>query len=241
MAFLAMRKIFQRQVHRMRLPVTLSSLVSIGASFEPASAHPVVFTGGTALMGHHHGDMAEFEVIHSPSWWLGLGVNAERTPSSTKLMAKSNVLVWRGNYPDLQSNLYLGLAGGQMWSTYRDGMTSHSTPQSKRTHSLFHWSAEWDAEDREFYARTRYLQKFHSTGVRGEQTLLRLGLAPYKAAADELTWWGMLEWTTDRNNGDHTVTHEVTPLVRLFYKNALVEVGMSVSGRASFNYMFHYF
>jgi hypothetical protein len=211
-------------------------------SSDQAWAHPVVFSQGTALMGHHQGDMAGLEVIHSPLWWLGLGFAAERTPSSTVLTAETNVLAWRGNFPDLQSNFYLGLAGGNVWGwTHQDMNDSAAPPRTKSPRGLLQWKAEWDAEDRQFYARTRYQQEFQEDEVRRDQTLLRVGLAPYKAAADELTWWGMLEWTTDRAQGDHGPKHEVTPLVRLFYKNALVEFGMSVSGRTTFNYMFHYF
>jgi len=134
------------------------------------------------------------------------------------------------------------LAGGKVWGNPHQDMNNGAVAeQTTPPRGLVLWKAEWDAEDRQFYARTRYQQEFQENEMRRDQTLLRLGLAPYKAAADELTWWGMLEWTTERAQGDTALKHEVTPLVRLFYKNALVEIGMSVSGRATFNYMFHYF
>jgi hypothetical protein len=213
-----------------------------------AEAHPVVFEQGTAIMGHHHGDMAALEVIHSPRWWYGLGIEAERTKDSSIVLARANALVWRGNFPDLQSNLYLGLDAGMAWGP----MTGHGGAHHRSTTNLDTsregersrvqaWRIEWDAEDRQFYGKGRFTRIFKDERAFSNETVTRLGLAPYKAQAEEPALWTMLEWTTNSDSKFRVTEHEITPLVRYFYRNMLFEVGSSLSGKLTFNYMIHYF
>lgn len=204
----------------------------------PALAHPVVFADGTAIMGHHHGKMSGLEVVYSPNWFTGLGLEVEKAPDHNTLLGRASLLAWRGNYPDLQTNVYLSLSLGKKWESESDN--SHSESKSK-TASLAGWSAEWDAEDREYYGRVKYGQTHEISGSRGDEMLVRLGMAPYKAKADEPAIWGMLEWKNSSDNKYSTSHHEVTPLIRYFYKNALFEFGSSLSGKFAFNYMFHFF
>lgn len=198
----------------------------------PAYSHPVVFQGGTAVSGHHLGEKAEVEVVHSPTWWSGLGVSSERTPHSTQLLAKATVLVWRGHFPDLQSNFYLGTAAGKKWN-------SHSGKDSENP-AIYMISTEWDAEDRMYYGRVRYNLNFESN-KRDSSILTRIGLAPYKATSEEPAIWGMVEWMAHPKHSTQEIEHDVTPLIRFFYRNALFEVGTSFNGKVAFNYMFHFF
>lgn len=211
---------------------------------QAAHAHPVVFDGGTAVMGHQQGEMAEVEVIHSPRWWYGLGIASERMASSTKLLGKASILVWRGNYPDFQSNFYLGLGGGKKWSSNSESHQSaaaHRASQQKSAEWLYQWNAEWDGEDREIYGRVHHQQTFGHDNSRSDHSKVRVGYAPYKATANEPALWGMLEWTMHSTENFSKIEHNVTPLVRFFYRTALFEVGSSLSGQFMLNYMFHFF
>ncbi|MBM3382878.1 MAG: hypothetical protein FJY29_10595 [Betaproteobacteria bacterium] len=216
-------------------------------SSQAASAHPVVFEQGTAIMGHHQGDMAGLEIIHSPRWWCGLGIVGERTKNSSVLLARANALVWRGNFPDLQSNLYIGLAGGMGWGaldghTHGDQSTQRNLALAKERsrHSRVQgWSVEADAEDRQYYGKARFKQMFKNEQAFSNQTVTRLGYAPYKAQADEPALWAMVEWSVQSDSKFNNQEHEITPLVRYFYRNMLFEVGSSLNGRLAFNYMIH--
>ncbi len=202
-----------------------------------AQAHPVVFADGTAVMGHHLGKMSGLEIVYSPNWYTGIGLEAHKTPDQTKVMGQASLLAWRGNFPDLQTNFYLSAAVGKIWSKRLQNQES----AKQNTSSVARWSTEWDAEDREYYGRIKYAQHFVENRRRNDETLVRFGFAPYKAKANEPAIWGILEWKSETENKFRTAQHEITPLMRYFYKNALFEIGSSLSGKFAFNYMYHFF
>ena len=234
-------------LNRRVLTYILARLTACALGFaigQAANAHPVVFDGGTAVMGHQQGGMTEVEVIHSPRWWYGLGISSERMASSTNLLGKATVLVWRGNFPDFQSNFYLGLAAGKKWNSNSESHQSaptHRASQQKSSEWLYQWNAEWDGEDREFYGRVHHSQTFKQDNSRSDHSKVRVGYAPYKATANEPALWGMLEWTMHSTENFSKTEHNVSPLMRFFYRNALFEVGSSLSGQFMFIFMFHFF
>jgi len=222
------------------LPIASVTWFGLMCGQPTAHAHAVVFENGTAVMGHHQGNDAGFEIVHSPTYWSGVGLEAMRHKDSTELMGKVTVLLWRGNFPDYQSNLYLGLGAGRRWM--KKNMSEKSNSQAEMSDpSLYQWNAGWDGEDRQIYSVVNYSQTFDSKHGRHDEGKIRLGLAPYKAKNDEPTFWGILEWTPEKYAHDKNWKHEVTPLVRYFYKNALIEIGSSLNGKFTFNYMFHFF
>lgn len=205
-------------------------------------AHPVVFAGGTAVMIHQHADIAELEVVHSPSSRLGLGLSAQRSSRHSQLMFNSSLLGWRGNFPDFQSNFYIGAGLGQQWTRDKDDSLDHAAATfASKNSTLYQWRIGLDGEDREFYSNAMLMRTYNQHDEFYDQGKFRLGYAPYKAQNDELTIWGIVEWVPQRLSSQNTVTHEITPYVRLFYRNALVELGNSLGGKFSINYMFHFF
>jgi hypothetical protein len=232
-----MKPSFWRKAN-LRTAIGLSVLSTGGAMSYGAHAHPVVFADGTAIMGHHHGKMSGLEIVYSPNWYTGFGLEVEKSPKHSSLLGRASYLAWRGNFPDLQTNLYLTAAAGKKWQA-NDGEIQSRDKQ--HLSSLAQWNVEWDAEDRDYYGRIKYAQHFETERQRNDETLVRIGFAPYKANADEPAIWGMLEWKSKSNNRFQTAEHDVTPLMRYFYKNALFEVGSSLSGKFAFNYMYHFF
>jgi hypothetical protein len=222
---------FSRKMSLCALAVTLASLTVK----TQASAHPVVFAGGIAVMTHTQGPMSEFESVFSPTSRIGLGGSLTRDHGSTDLLAKSTFLIWRGNFPDFQSNLYLTAGAGRRWSS--DVRSSYTSNQS----ALFHWSAGADGEDRRIYTMAKYAQTIVSSDDRREHGMLRVGFAPYAAQTNELTLWGLLEWAPQKASRTDEWAHTLTPLVRMFYRNALIEFGSSVQGTVTVNTMFHFF
>ncbi|NBW82484.1 hypothetical protein EBR21_12085 [bacterium] len=209
---------------------------------QTSRAHPVLFTGGTAVMIHQHADVAELEVVHSPSSRLGLGVFTQRSSNQSQVMLNASLLGWRGNFPDFQSNLYLGAGLGRQWSQDKSGSSGHSTVDFGKSNSaLYQWCIALDGEDREFYSNSMWKRTYYQKNEYLDEGKIRLGYAPYKAQTDELTLWGIVEWAPQRASSQNSFTHEITPYIRIFYRNALVEIGNSLSGKFSMNFMFHFF
>jgi len=207
-----------------------------------AYAHPVVFSGGTALMGHQMEDMSEFEVVHSPTARTGLGLSVTRHKHAHELLFKAAGLLWRGNYPDFQANIYaVGGAGRQFARSHAGDSTS---PLMKRIHAnpaLYEWTLSADGEDRQIYTMGEYSETYDGKGLLRQSGKLRLGFAPYKADSNEMSFWGIVEWVPEKPVGNNKWLHEVTPMLRMYYKNTLIEAGSSLNGKFTFNYMFHFF
>lgn len=207
-----------------------------------ALSHPVIFTGGTAVMGHHMDDMAEVEVVHSPTARTGLGLGVNRHSHATEALAKGTALLWRGNYPDFQANFYLGGGVGRQFARHHAGDKESPLMERISDHPLlYEWTVSADGEDRQIYTLAEYSETYDTKARYRQQGKLRLGFSPYKAQSNELAMWGILEWTPERTAPHSKWQHEVTPLVRMFYKSALVELGSSLNGTFVFNYMFHFF
>ena len=65
---------------------------------------------------------------------------------------------------------------------------------------------------------------------------LRAGFAPYLAEFDHIQSWFIMQVERNTSFGSETT---ITPLVRLFYQNVLIEVGSSIKGEFNFNFMIH--
>ena len=217
---------------------------TVGAWFTSpqAYAHPVVFSGGTALMGHQMEYMSEFEVVHSPTARTGLGLSLTRHKHAHEILFKGSGLLWRGNFPDFQANIYAtGGAGRQFARSHAGDSTSSLMKRIHANPALYEWALSADGEDRQIYTMGEYSETYDGKGLVRQSGKMRLGLAPYKADTNEIALWGIVEWVPEKSASDRQWLHEVTPMLRMFYRNALIEAGSSLNGKFTFNYMFHFF
>lgn len=131
-----------------------------------------------------------------------------------------NTLIQRWNLPDGQANIFnssgAGIAEG-------DGKTR---------------DAVWTS----FLADYETRRVFSSYEIRGmaADTIsdsvwqrARIGIAPYKANYEDIATWFMVQVDDHPSKTD---TFVVTPLVRLFYKSMLVEVGYSSNHHMMLNW-----
>ena len=123
-------------------------------------------------------------------------------------------LVHRWNEKDFQANIYADGAYGAQWFGGQTSTAGVVTLDS-------------DIETRTLYAAGRLQANLVSRGPNIYQTELRLGAAPYKADFEELASWLIV---AIQSNPQLTRNIVVTPMVRLFYKSALVELGSSFQG-----------
>jgi len=144
--------------------------------------------------------------------------------SNNLIMPQLNHLLKRWNEYDLQANIYL--YGGY-------GLLKKN--QSKLSAGLI--GIEADAEDRNYYIAFKYESMIDADTDKIYQTSLRLGIAPYISEHNELTSWLIVQL---QYHPELHTNFAITPMARLFYKTALIEIGSSLEGQWLINLMFHF-
>ena len=193
-------------------------------------AHPVAFKGSTSIMGWSSSQSTEFILAHSFSSYASFGVRAMRLKTieeeRTYYIPQFGFLLKRWNELDSQANLYL--------------VIGHGGEVKKRSFKdVTQLKVETDWESRKFYISFAQsaLIDHKKTSRTIHHSKLRAGFAPYLAEFNELNSWFILE-ANHMNKAQRDI--ELTPLIRLFYKNVLIEAGSSFQGDVQFNFMVHY-
>ena len=206
------------------------SIIASGLISMNALAHPVSFKGSTSFMGWSSAKSTEFVLGHSFTSYASFGVRAlrleTRDDERTYYIPQVGFLLKRWNELASQANVYLVIGhGGEI-----------KNRSFKDTSSL---KFETDWESRKYYisfAQSALID--HKNDQRSiHHSKLRAGFAPYLAEFNELNSWLILE-ANHMNKADRDL--EITPLIRLFYKNVLIETGSSFQGDLQFNFMVHY-
>lgn len=191
------------------------------------AAHPVAYEGATAVQFFSDNQMREFQTYYSPSPRVSIGgryLNFDLPDrKSDVILGGANFLVNRWNAADSQANLYLGAAfGGEIRS-----------PTFRRM-SLFELNADWESRKLYLATQTRALPSSGSDTL--YSSYARFGFSPYVAEYGSVHTWLILEVARMTHSGMGT---QVTPLVRLFHKNVLIEIGRSLDNNWKFNFMVH--
>lgn len=132
-----------------------------------------------------------------------------------------NFLLQRWNGENYQANLYSSGAVGVM-------------NYNKLEHSAILTGIEGDAESRWLYFSGRFEKIWTGYGHDHWHALSRVGVAPYAADFDDLATWFMIQYEYSPRIESK---YKVTPLIRLFYKNYLLEAGSSTDGDWMINFM----
>ena len=138
--------------------------------------------------------------------------------------AQFDYLARRWNGTDYQANIYANAGFGAEDYLGRNSTVGIGT-------------LDIDVESRELYAAGKIQGNWVGIGPNVYQGELRLGIAPYKAAYEELASWFIVSIQT---NAQLSRAFSVTPMVRLFYKSVLAEVGSNIQGDWMLNTMIHF-
>ena len=196
-----------------------------------ASAHPVIYKGGTVFSTSNMPGLSENYLMYSfkPNWSSGASYwRFSNDNKNTELgLAKLNHLLKRWNGTDYQANIYLHGGFGVM----------DSEIQKNGTEETYMAGVDADWETRTLYASLKHYE-FHSPDLSSIlMTQGRVGFSPKLSDFNELQTWVMLQGmytpVVDR-------TLMITPLLRFFYHNVLWEMGSSFRGEWMFNFMVHY-
>lgn len=192
----------------------------------PALARPVSYPGGWTTMQTNDSTMHALHVHYSPSPKHSIGYKAEywRAEDWQFHGLQLNYLINRSNAPHSQGNLYLKSGAGLAYSDFRS--FDHKIAPAAFTGIAGDWE-------------TRRVFTSYEARVTAADNIdhffmqkARVGVAPYIGDYGDLHTWLMLE-------ADHNPTREdeliVTPLVRLFKGDYLIEAGISHRGDVLFN------
>lgn len=175
--------------------------------------------------------MSSFEVNTTLTRTSSIGLLVQNLNTLDLNRYQTGLLQWnwrayRKNLEHSQANLYLtlGLGGSQAL------VTSESFIVNSQAGFQFDWES-----------RKHYFALMHSTqnfsGQPFQMTTLRLGLAPYEGAYQEFQTWFMLQAEVSPLMFGQP---QLTPLFRFFYRNALWEIGSSMSGVGWLSLMAHF-
>ena len=211
----------------MRLLLAAIYMVALGV-VTPALARPVSYPGGWTVMQMNDADAHSLHVHYSPSAKYSIGYKAEywRDENWQFHGAQLNYLVKRWNAPASQANFYIKSAAGMAHSDF--GRFDHRYEPAAFTGVALDW------EDRRWF--TMYENRYTYAGNidRFFMQKARIGVAPYIGDYGDLHSWLMLQIDHNPSKRDEVT---VTPLVRLFKSETLVEAGISDDGDVLFNWI----
>lgn len=192
-----------------------------------AIARPVSYPGGWTVMQNNNTGAHGLYVHYSPTAKYSIGYKAEywRDEKWHSHSAQLNYLAKRWNAPTSQANLYLKTGAGVAYSNF--GSFDGETEPTGFVGITFDWEDRRyfsSYETRAYYARD--IDKFFVQKA-------RVGITPYIGDYGDIHTWLMLQ--VDHTPGkDNKIT--VTPLVRMFKGEYLVEAGISDDGDVLFNW-----
>jgi hypothetical protein len=209
-----------------------------------AFSRPVSYLGGNSTMWHSRA--SQIELMHSytlyPNFSAGAHLHSLQTISFVHAIA--NFLPLRWNAEGQQTNLYIGVGLGL-------GVTNTSTRKAsldllfKNTLPTTQLQLDFDSETRKLYFAFQALsiQKISNNKLSNQEhnwfnregfynAKLRLGAAPYLASAGGLHSFVIAQLHFQNKTNEFNVT----PLIRMFHQNLLVEFGSSFRGQLELNW-----
>ena len=177
----------------------------LGFIASPTVAAPVIYQDGKMIDIIIDSKLTDVQVFDSltSQWALGYRYFKE-TNQDPRHLFQVNGLVHRWNEPESQANVYL-MGGPSLQNQVVGG----------------YLGAQADWETRRYYISVATDQFFGRNPL--NQTVSRVGFAPYLAEYDELNTWFILQAT---QLSDSSGTSQwILPMVRLFKDNILVEFG----------------
>jgi hypothetical protein len=191
-------------------------------------AHPVSFKGGYGVMPSYTPERKELELNYSLTNSQAIGFNTIKLDYKdrelTFFLPQYSYKLFRRNELDSQTNLY---------TTVGAGIAHYEEDESVAGLAAF----QADYETRSIYTLLggEHLQTGDGIGL--NRVRYRFGVAPYLASYEGFHSWliGQVEYTPELDD-----EWTVTPLVRFFYQNYLVEVGSSTRGDLFVAGIFHF-
>lgn len=180
-------------------------------------------------MAFNQPDMLDWQLLYSFERRFSVGADFIRdTMEGTErffLIPRVSWLVNRWNGEDYQANIYVYAGVGAGRKEGRNELAGEA-------------AIETDYETRKLY----FSAKATTVAAKGFDPLvsyqLRAGLAPYEGGFDEIQSWLIAQ--AQYFPLSHEEPIRIGPVLRVFYRNVLGEVGVSAHGTWNLNFMVHW-
>ncbi len=190
-------------------------------------AHPVSFKDGYGIMPSYMNNRRETELNYSYSHSSAVGINymymKYKDQDIQFVLPQFNHKFYRNNELGSQTNIYGSFGAGYSDYANRDNLAGMLAFQA-------------DHETRRVYTLLSG-EHLQTDGANTERIRYRAGFAPYLANYEDLNTWiiAQVDYTPQMEN-----EFTVTPMIRLFYQNYLIEAGVSLRGDPFFAGIFHF-
>ena len=191
-------------------------------SFSQLLAHPVIWKNGTVFTSKVSSTLNEIRSHYSFTRYWAAGMHAIEYKDTYYGMIQNNFLVHRWNELGSQTNVYAFTGFGR---------NVHVTSDF-----VLHLGIQADWENRERYAHFSVDSFFNEASF--YHINARLGAAPYVGKYEDIHTWLILQFDGVIDSASHTFS--ITPIVRLFKGQLLVEIGSNFGGRYFFKSMVHF-
>ena len=173
------------------------------------SAHPVIFKNGKVfwLTQNPSFNDIRFGVSKSSNWLIGWRFLEDRNSNETFALINNNFLAKRWNNRNSQANLYLLSSFGL---------------DTKNSKSMGTIGLHGDWEDRRFMVMQMLEYYSHSSAVVSNT---RFAYSPYTVDYTKTSTWLIAHYRVEYSNDEYS--YMFFPVVRLFKKNYLFEVGFN--------------
>jgi len=199
--------------------ISLASLMTVTS----ALANPVSFKGGYGVMPAYNKDWFDVQLNYSLTNRYAIGASSfyrEGKDSTAEFgIAQFNYLMKRWNELDSQANVNASVGFGGRHDSVKDGAVAAYA------------ALEADYETRRLYSQVSAETLQSDDAVQFNRFRGRLGVAPYKADFDELNAWVVMQVDIMPEMDDAV---RVTPMLRLFYDNFVIEAGASLDEATPF-------
>lgn len=204
----------------------LCLILALSTLSTPSHAKPITWPDGKQIMFMHDDQMTSAHAMYTltPKLSLTARVDTMRDDDTTIAGVSATTLLKRWNFKDAQANIYVG---GGLGAADIDGDTAPAVFSDVladyETRRIFlSYEANGVATSKDFD------QLWHRT---------RIGIAPYVGDYDDVHTWLMIQ-TDLRPNQDDDFT--VTPMVRVFQTDWMVEGGVSTKGNIMTNIIWQF-
>ena len=184
--------------------------------------HPVIWKGGHVITVGESNQTKELKAHKSISKKTSLGFHGIKFNDSHMSMVQANSLIKRWNQNNAQANAYV--------------FTGMGIKSYKKTSYIGgHLGGQIDWETRRYYTQFNY-----DGFLSNDQTHLvktRIGIAPYITNYENIHTWLIIQWSSHISQNKNI--SRVLPVIRLFKKNILVELGTDFSNQYLITGMIH--
>lgn len=192
-------------------------------------ANPVSFKDGWGIMPAYTPDWSDLEVNYSLTNRYSIGVadmyRKGKDSTANFTFGEFNYLVSRWNELESQANIYASIGvGGRHDSLDNEAVAGYAR-------------LEGDYETRRIYTLLAGEALQSPGSVDFNRIRYRAGVAPYLAPFNSLHTWIIAQVDYMPEMEDEVT---VTPLLRFFYNNYALEVGVSLDGNPYFGAMAHF-